>query len=200
MNLTAAAISAGERLPLPDPLVRLAIRLMVARTNKRLQEAGDRADEDFARRMFDVPIAVATDAANAQHYELPPVFFELMLGPQRKYSCCFYDTPAASLADAEERALAKTAANAALADGQRILELGCGWGALSLWMARRLPNARIVAVSNSRLQRDHIAGRAAREGLRNLAVVTADVNVVCARGAFRSRRLGRDVRACLELA
>src|SRR6185503_7959324 len=139
--------------------------------------------------MADHPIAEDVASANAQHYELPPEFFALFLGPQRKYSCCLYDeggstggraAPARiTLGQAEERALAATAAHAGLGDGQRILELGCGWGALTLWMARRYPAARITGVSNSQTQREFIMRRAAERGLSNVDVVTADMNSFC---------------------
>ena len=114
-------------------------------------------------------------AANAQHYELPPAFFHLILGPRLKYSCCLYDG-AATLADAEECALIETAAHAELEDGQSILELGCGWGSLTLWMAERFPGAEIVAVSNSQRQRAFILAEAARRGGSAPTAVTADMN------------------------
>eukprot|EP01037_Dinobryon_pediforme_P032567 gene32567-37567_t len=95
--------------------------------------------------MVERPIAEHTDAANAQHYEIPDAFFGLVLGPRRKYSSCLYDAGVTTLAQAEERALAETCAHADLADGQRILELGCGWGSLTLWMAEHYPQARITA-------------------------------------------------------
>ncbi|MDW8374017.1 MAG: class I SAM-dependent methyltransferase, partial [Planctomycetota bacterium] len=124
------------------------------------------------------PIALHPEAANAQHYELPTRFFELCLGPRLKYSCCLFPTGAESLAEAEERMLALTAERAELADGQEILELGCGWGSLSLWLAERLPRARITAVSNSRTQREHIEAACRARGLGNLRVLTADVNAL----------------------
>jgi cyclopropane-fatty-acyl-phospholipid synthase len=123
------------------------------------------------------PIAAHTDAANEQHYELPAEFFGLVLGARRKYSCCLYGPQTRTLDEAEERALAEAAAHAGLADGQAVLELGCGWGSLSLWMAEHYPASRITAVSNSASQRLHIEGEAARRGLNNLRVVTADMNV-----------------------
>ena len=129
------------------------------------------------------PIAERPEAANAQHYELPPEFFALILGPRRKYSCCLYAGDD-GLAEAEKRALEATAANAGVADGQRILELGCGWGSLSLWMAEHYPAARIVAVSNAPPQRAFIEAEAARRGLTNLRVVTADMNAFEAEGQF----------------
>jgi cyclopropane-fatty-acyl-phospholipid synthase len=184
INFTAAALSAGERLPWPDPLIRAAVRVMVSQTQRRLQGESALAEQDFARHMADLPIAINMREANEQHYELRPEFFALMLGPQRKYSCCHYDGPGTSLVQAEERALIETADHAALADGQRILELGCGWGSLSLWMARRFPAACIISMSNSHSQRAFIAGCADREGLRNLTVVTEDINTFEPQGHF----------------
>ena len=183
MNPIAAAIRAVEATPLPDPLTRAGIAFLVG-TRRRSLEATPTDEAVFARAMVDHPIAEHTDAANAQHYELPPRFFELTLGPRRKYSCALYDAGAATLADAEERALAETVAHADLADGQDILELGCGWGSLSLFMAERLPRARITAVSKSASQRRHIEAEAARRGLTNLRVVTADMNAFAPDATF----------------
>ncbi|MGH6957124.1 MAG: SAM-dependent methyltransferase, partial [Caulobacteraceae bacterium] len=122
------------------------------------------------------PIALAVEEANRQHYELPAAFFALVLGPRRKYSSCLYQKASASLAEAEERALFETSAHAGLADGQEILELGCGWGSLTLWMAQHFPAARIVAVSNSASQRAFIEAEAVRHGYGNIRAVTADMN------------------------
>lgn len=184
MNLVALATRAVERAPLPDRLTGLGIDYLVGRTRRRLARADAAAEAAFAAGMADYPIALHTDAANAQHYEVPAAFFGAMLGPHRKYSCCLYTDAAQTLAGAEAAALAETAAHAGLADGQRILELGCGWGSLSLWMAQRLPAARITAVSNSRSQRVFIEGEAARLGLGNLEVVTADINDFAPQGRF----------------
>ena len=175
MNLIAAAAGAVERLALPDVVTRAGIALLVDRTGRRLERADPDAERGFAAAMASFPIAERPDAANAQHYELPPEFFALILGPRRKYSCCLYED-AKTLADAEEHALAETAAHAGLADGQRILELGCGWGSLSLWMAEHYPSSDIVSVSNSGPQRGFIEAEAARRGLARLRVVTADMN------------------------
>ena len=128
------------------------------------------------RRDGAYPIALNADAANAQHYELPPAFFALILGPRRKYSCCLYDGRR-HLAEAEERALAETAAHAGLADGQRILELGCGWGSLTLWMAERLSRARRSSRSPIRTRSGHIEAEAKRaRPCATLRVMTADMN------------------------
>jgi cyclopropane-fatty-acyl-phospholipid synthase len=129
-------------------------------------------------------IAEYTDEANAQHYEVPAAFFARVLGPNRKYSSCFYRDSASTLREAEQEALRQTVAHADLADGQSILELGCGWGSLSLWMARHFPAARITSVSNSHSQREFIAGKAKAEGLGNLTVITADMNAFQPRNRF----------------
>ncbi|MDU0343224.1 SAM-dependent methyltransferase [Bosea rubneri] len=165
----------GEALPLPDSVSRLVIASLVGRTDRMLaSQPGNAAF--FAREMAELPIALHTDAANAQHYEVPAAFFNQVLGPRRKYSCCYFADPGDSLATAEDRALALSAEHAGLADGQDILELGCGWGSLSLWMAQAYPKARIVSVSNSASQRAFIEQRARERGLHNLRVITADMN------------------------
>jgi len=165
-----------EAAPIPDPLIRLGIAALCARTHRKLGGPDAAANRAFAKSTVALPIAEHADDANAQHYEVPAAFFDLVLGPQRKYSCCLFRTEEDSLATAEEQALAETAVHADLADGQSILELGCGWGSLSLWMARHYPTSQIVAVSNSRSQRVFIEGRAQSAGLTNLTVMTADMN------------------------
>ncbi len=162
--------------PAPDLVVRPAIAALVAGARGRLPR-GPELNRRFAEEMAARPIAEHVDAANGQHYELPPAFFELCLGPRLKYSCCLYPTGRESLAEAEVAALTETCAHADLADGQAILELGCGWGSLSLWMAERYPKARITAVSNSAGQRGFIEARAQALGLTNLTVLTRDMNV-----------------------
>jgi cyclopropane-fatty-acyl-phospholipid synthase len=123
------------------------------------------------------PIAVQTRDANEQHYEVPTRFYQLCLGRRLKYSSALFPTSNESLDQAEELMLALTCERAALEDGQRILELGCGWGSLTLWMAAKYPNARITAVSNSRTQKEHIDVEAAKRGYTNVEVITADMNV-----------------------
>jgi cyclopropane-fatty-acyl-phospholipid synthase len=177
MMLEAIIARLAERAPLPDGLLRAGIARRVARTRQRLGALDGRAAEtQFARAMAERPIAEHADAANAQHYELPPAFFALVLGPSRKYSCCLYQHAHDTLADAEALALSVTAERAQLADGQAVLELGCGWGALSLWMAERFPGSVITAVSNSRTQGAFIVEQAQARELPNLHVVTADMN------------------------
>ncbi|MDQ0471930.1 SAM-dependent methyltransferase [Labrys wisconsinensis] len=177
MNLIAAAGRLAERLPLPDAVTRLGIGLLVGRTARSLGAVPAGEESRFAQAMASRPVAEHADRANDQHYALPPAFFGLILGPRRKYSCCLYERESDTLADAEMRALEETARHADLADGQHILELGCGWGSLTLFMAERFPAASIVAVSNSPLQGRHIQAQARERGLANVTVVTADMNV-----------------------
>lgn len=184
MSMIAAATRIVERAPLPDFLTLMGVDYLVGRTRKRLSAMPQSNETVFAREMTDFAIAEHTKAANEQHYELPEAFFGLVLGPRRKYSSCLYGEGAQTLEEAEIAALDETMAHAQLADGQRILELGCGWGSLSLSMAARFPNARITAVSNSHSQRGYITQAAAARGLTNLEVVTCDMNVFEAQGDF----------------
>lgn len=175
MNL----IDLAERGLLPDWLIRIGMRRLLA---QRLQAAG-RGDAEEQRERFGrfydelrrSPIAIETDAANVQHYEVPTAFFEQVLGPRLKYSCCYYPTPQATLAEAEEAMLDLFCRRAGIEDGMQILELGCGWGSLCLWIAEKYPACRVVTVSNSQTQRAYIVGRSKALGLANVEVVTANV-------------------------
>jgi cyclopropane-fatty-acyl-phospholipid synthase len=176
MNL----IDLCERGLIPDALARFGMRRLIG---QRLAEesAGDPAARHarFVRELRASPIAIHAQDANAQHYEVPAEFFRQHLGPHLKYSCCLYgpqaQAQAQTLAQAEEAMLELCAQRASLADGQRILDLGCGWGSLSLWLARRYRRAQVVALSNSSGQREFIEARARERGLANLRVLTGDV-------------------------
>ena len=172
----------AERGWLPDAAIRAGIRRLC---EQRLKEelAGGVEDQSARQRarleeLRHSPVAIETEAANAQHYELPPAFFTHCLGPRLKYSCCYYPRGDETLAQAEEAMLALYCERAGLADGQDILELGCGWGSLTLWMAEHYPNARITAVSNSNGQRGFIEARCRERGLENVRVLTRDVNAL----------------------
>lgn len=184
MNMIAAATRFAERAPLPDSLSLMGIDFLCARTARKLRDADPAEEARFAAQMDTFSIALHTDAANEQHYELPSDFFGLALGPHRKYSSCLYVDGAQTLGEAEAKALEETVAHADLDDGQRVLELGCGWGSLTLFMAQRFPNSAITAVSNSHSQRAYIMGEAQRRGLSNVRVITADMNVFEADGTF----------------
>jgi cyclopropane-fatty-acyl-phospholipid synthase len=169
----------------PDWLIRNRIRSLLA-DRLREEDKGDPERQqahlmDLVRALRESPIAINTAEANEQHYEVPTEFYLQVLGRHLKYSSCYYDSfdvsrAAQGLDAAEARMLALTCERARLADGDRILELGCGWGSLSLWMAEHFPRSRITAVSNSRTQKQFIDARAAERGLANLEIVTCDVN------------------------
>jgi cyclopropane-fatty-acyl-phospholipid synthase len=164
----------------PDWAIRLGIRRLLAARLRHERRGGiegeRRRKHAFVEVLRTSPIAVRPDAANAQHYDVPAAFFEHVLGPRLKYSAGFWPDGVDTLAAAEEAMLGLTTRRAQLADGQRVLDLGCGWGSLTLHMARHYPASHVVAVSNSTSQRAFIEHRAASEGLRNVSVVTADMN------------------------
>ncbi|GAC1452153.1 MAG: cyclopropane-fatty-acyl-phospholipid synthase family protein [Steroidobacteraceae bacterium] len=181
----------AERGLVPDVLVRAAIRRLCA---QRLQEEGvgdSRGRAERYQRLIEQlcasPVAIHTEAANAQHYELPAGFFTLCLGRRLKYSSAYYPTGSESLDQAEEAMLALYGERAELADDQDILELGCGWGSLTLWMAEHYPQSRITAVSNSRSQRAHIEQQCQARGLTNVRVITCDVNTLALEGCTFDR-------------
>lgn len=175
--ITPIAIRLAETLPVPDAVRRFGIEALVGAARRRMALNDADAEMRFAQDMATRPIAEFASAANEQHYEVPAAFYEQVLGPRLKYSCGLYTDPNATLAEAEEAALEETCRHANLQDGQDILELGCGWGSLTLWMAETLPAARITAVSNSNSQRAHIMAQAVARGLGNIRVITADANV-----------------------
>lgn len=165
----------------PDGLLRLGVRLALRRRLRSLERADARRS---AQRLCGGPVAVETDAANRQHYEVPTEFFSLVLGPRLKYSSAFWPTRDSTLAEAEDAMLELTARRAQLADGQRVLDLGSGWGALSLWAAERYPTASFIALSNSRTQRDFIVARAAELGLMNVQVMAGNAAALELAGRF----------------
>jgi len=170
---------------IPDWLIRRRIRALLAQ-RLREEDKGDPETQQahlmaMVRRLRESPIAIHTAEANQQHYEVPTAFYLQTLGKHLKYSSCYYDDfnieqAAANLDAAEARMLALTCERARLHNGERILELGCGWGSLSLWMAEHYPESRVTAISNSRTQKLFIDARAKERGLKNLEIITCDVN------------------------
>jgi cyclopropane-fatty-acyl-phospholipid synthase len=172
-------IDLAERRWLPDGVVRAGMRRLIAKRLKveargTVEEVVER-QRRFVAELAASPIAVQTQAANSQHYEVPAAFFKRHLGPRLKYSCCLYATGRETLPGAEEAMLAAYADRAGLADGQRILDLGCGWGSFALWAASRFPRATVVGLSNSRGQRGYIESEATARGLGNLTIHTGDI-------------------------
>jgi cyclopropane-fatty-acyl-phospholipid synthase len=167
MNL---GLQLAERGMLPLPVLRMGIRHLL---HQRLRELSREGSDDFADQLRHSAIAIDTDKANEQHYEVPAEFFQLVLGSHWKYSAAYWPSGVTTLDDAERASLEPVCERADLRDGQDVLELGCGWGSLSLFMAEHYPNSRILTVSNSHSQREFINGRKPA----NLDVATADVNV-----------------------
>jgi cyclopropane-fatty-acyl-phospholipid synthase len=175
-----SAITLAEHKLLPDFIIRFGIRNLLKQ--RLLDECANDIEQQNARQQMlldnlrQSPIAIETDAANAQHYEVPAAFYQLALGKHLKYSSCCWDETTENLDQAEALMLGLTTARADLQDGQHILELGCGWGSLTLWMAEHLPHSNITAVSNSNSQREYILQQATQRGLTNIEVLTCDVN------------------------
>ena len=169
-----------ERGLLPDFVIRYGIRRLL-RDRLRVQHVDDpeRVQRDLMAHIAacaTAPIATATKAANEQHYEVPAAFYAKVLGPHRKYSSGLWDDTATTLASSEAKMLATTCERGQLQDGMHVLDLGCGWGSLSMWIARHYPNCKVLGVSNSNSQRQDILARAQSEGLHNLEIVTNDAN------------------------
>lgn len=175
------ALKLAEKGYLSDALIRKGIQRLC---KSRLQEISEQDCEQaqsslvqFLQAMARAEIAPLPEKANAQHYEVPADFYQYCLGSNRKYSSCFWLPETRTLDEAEQLALTQTCAHAQLHDGQHILELGCGWGSLTLWMASHYPQAQITGVSNSASQREYIMSQAKARGLSNIHILTADMNV-----------------------
>lgn len=169
-----------EKNVVPDFLIRVGIRQLL---KKRLKEEvqGDIANNQLhfnalLEQLKKGPMAVNTQQANDQHYEVPTVFYQKVLGANLKYSACYFETGHETLTEAEDKMLEITVQRAGLVNGHQILELGCGWGSLSLYMAKKFPNSQIVAVSNSKTQKEYIDTEVKKRGLTNLNIITSDIN------------------------
>jgi len=186
MNL----IDWAERGLIPDSLIRVGIRRLLA-ARLRLESSRDTGEpreslRNFLAELRRSPIAIAADSANVQHYEVPVGFFLRVLGPRLKYSCCYWPHPETTMAGAEETMLDLFCRRASIEDGMEILELGCGWGSLCLWIAQRYPHCRILAISNSNTQREYILSRCSELSLHNV-----EVNTVNAADFATERRFDR---------
>jgi cyclopropane-fatty-acyl-phospholipid synthase len=181
-NSPPLGFSLLERDLLPDWLIRIGIRRLLAARLAEEDKGSPQAQQAHLMQLVEElrhsPVAIATREANEQHYEVPTRFFELVLGRHLKYSSAYFNPGVTSLDQAESDMLALTCRRAALRDGEDVLELGCGWGSLTLWMAEHFPASRITAVSNSRSQKQFIDQRAAERGLGNVEVITRDANVL----------------------
>lgn len=184
MSLSAGLIRLAESGWLPDAAIRAGIRRLLRRRLRDEAAHRDTRRPALLRELRRGPIAPRPHLANAQHYEVPAGFFRIVLGPRLKYSACYWPPEVADLASAERAMLELCAARAGLEDGMRVLDLGCGWGALALWAAGRYPSSRVLAVSNSAAQGRFIDARARELGLDNVATCTADVNDWAPAGRF----------------
>jgi len=177
------AIKLAERGLLNDSLIRKGIHKLLRERLHEL-EAEPKTTDEWVATLSKRPIAEQTKTANEQHYEVPSPYFKKVLGPHMKYSCGYWAEGETQLEASEAAMLALSCERAELGDGQRILELGCGWGSLSLWMAAHYPSSQIVAVSNSHSQKAYIDSQAQARGLSNLSVVTCDINTFTPEGLF----------------
>jgi cyclopropane-fatty-acyl-phospholipid synthase len=163
----------------PKPIVRHGIRKLIKLRLDEISaydcESNRYAARSFQDEMRNSAVTVLTDKANEQHYEVPPEFFENILGPRLKYSACYWDDETKDLEQAERNALRISCERARLRDGQRILALGCGWGSLTVWMAEHYPNATITAVTNSADQHAYLENRLSERGITNVSILRRDV-------------------------
>ena len=178
--VAAKAVSWTESGLLPDAVIRAGIRRLLESKRREIhsgdEEYAAEALNAFVAMMNDSPIAHVPDLANEQHYEVPAAFFSHVMGDHLKYSCCHWAPGVGNISEAESAALEVTVRRAGIADGMRVLDLGCGWGSLSLWIAEHFPNASVMSVSNSASQRDFIVERARERSISNIEVVTRDMN------------------------
>jgi cyclopropane-fatty-acyl-phospholipid synthase len=173
-------IDLAERGVIPDRLIRFGIRSLdrkrlVEEARKEI-EAGENGVCRFIQNLRESPIALEVEKPKEQHYEVPPVFFQKVLGKRMKYSSCHWPPTVKTLDEAEEAMLGLTCERAQVGDGMEVLDLGCGWGSLSFWIAEKYPKSRVLAVSNSVPQGEYIRGRARELALPNVEVITADMN------------------------
>jgi cyclopropane-fatty-acyl-phospholipid synthase len=187
-SVTAKAVDWTETGLVPDSVIRAGIRRLLERKLKEIHaddvEKSGIIKNRFVQLMGESPIALVPHLANEQHYEVPAAFFSEVLGANRKYSCCYWPTGVDDLETAEESSLRVTVERAGIEDGMNILDLGCGWGSLSLWIAEHFPRATVTSVSNSQSQHDYITRAAENRGLDNIAVHVCDMNDFEAPGTY----------------
>lgn len=174
------AVDLLQFIPVPDGLLRPVLRFIVRRGLRQRYRMGveerDAQRRALIRKLRESPVAIHTDDANRQHYEVPPTFFQHVLGRRLKYSCCYWPEGVETLDQAEEAMLELSCERAQVEDGMRVLDLGCGWGSLSLWIAERYPHCRVVSLSNSQAQIGYIERRCRERGIANVSGRVADVN------------------------
>ena len=187
-DLTARAVSWTESGLVPDSVIRAGIRRLLESKRKEIHsgdvEYAARTLNRFVAMMNESPIALLPDIANEQHYEVPAEFFSQVMGDHLKYSCCYWPVNAGNLSEAEAAALELSVQRAGIEDLRLVLELGCGWGSLSLWVAEQFPDAFVTSVSNSSTQRDFILKLANEREIRNIDVIVCDMNAFATEKRF----------------
>ena len=187
-SVAAKAVDWTETGLVPDSVIRAGIRRLLDRKLKEIHatdvEKAAIIKNRFVRMMGESPVALVPHLANEQHYEVPAAFFSEVLGRNRKYSCCYWPTGIEDLDSAEDAALQLTVERAGVEDGMNVLDLGCGWGSLSLWIAEHFPKASVTSVSNSQSQHDYIVQAAENRGLENIEVHVCDMNDFAAAGTY----------------
>lgn len=178
--IAATAVSWTESGLVPDTVIRAGIRRLLESKRKEIHSGDVEFAADTLNRFVDMmnasPIALVPDLANEQHYEVPAEFFTHVMGDHLKYSCCYWPKGVHNLSEAETAALETTVKRAGIEDGMNVLDLGCGWGSLSLWIAERYPGASVTSVSNSASQRDYIMRQARSRAIGNIEVISCDMN------------------------
>ncbi|KAL8522277.1 hypothetical protein ACS0TY_012419 [Phlomoides rotata] len=169
-----------ERSLLPDAVVRRLIRLLLAsRLRSGYRPSADVQLSDllhFAHSLREMPIAIQTESAKSQHYELPTSFFKLVLGQHLKYSCCLFPDKSSTLEDAEKAMLELYCERSQIQDGHSVLDVGCGWGSLSLYIAQKYPNCQVTGICNSVTQKAHIEEQCRDNQLQNVEIIVADIS------------------------
>ena len=166
---------------IPDFVIRFGIRLQLR--DHLAQLAAVNVQQELAsklqivKQLHTMPIAIETNAPNEQHYEVPAKFYDLSLGPRKKYSSGLWPTPKTTFEESEVKMLELYCERANVKDGMKIVDLGCGWGSLTLHLAERYPNCRITGISNSHSQREYILKTAKERGynVKNISIVTVSV-------------------------
>jgi cyclopropane-fatty-acyl-phospholipid synthase len=178
--VTARALSWTESGLVPDTVIRAGIRRILEAKRKEIHSGDHEFAANAVNRFVDMmntsPVALVPERANEQHYEVPAEFFTHVMGEHLKYSCCYWPNEVGNLSEAEAAALELTVQRAELEDGMQVLDMGCGWGSLSLWMAEHFPNSSVVSVSNSRPQREFILAQAEKRSIENIEVIVCDMN------------------------